>query len=242
MPVMKFHAPYESAFLPVEVAAYMLHPSDENQRRAYLVRMMAEYTLWCANEDGLETVLVEVLKDLLEIAASTKTDTMESLTLRGSVAGEILLNLIKLNASGEEASVNKAIHLGAQYFQEAQNSLGGSIAPSESSIRRAWSAYMPVAHFWAALRIHVQSTENVSAPISPDLDLQQLSLATELGKLAPTLTSRNASKLICTPDDLWTLPHLIELPSCIFKCHGLEEDDLERLRCYTAPSVSRYDH
>ena len=134
MPVMRFHAPYEAAFLPFEVTAYMLHPADEKLRNAYLARKMAEYTLHCANEDGLESVPVEILKDLLESPAPAGMDAMESIAIRGSVAGEILLNLIKLSASDEDASVNKAIHLGAQYFQEAQNSAEKRIAPSDRSI------------------------------------------------------------------------------------------------------------
>lgn len=241
MPVMRFHAPYEAAFLPFEVTAYMLHPADEKLRSAYLARKMADYTLLCANEDGLESVPVEILKDLLESPAPAGMDAMESIAIRGSVAGEILLNLIKLSASGEDASVNKAIHLGAQYFQDAQNSAEKRIAPSDRSIRRAWSAYMPAAHLWAALRIHIQSTENLATPISPDLYLQQLSLATELGKLVPTLTSKNAKEPTLTPNDLWTLPYFVELPGCTFKCRGLDEHEREWLRCYKAPSVSKYD-
>lgn len=241
MPVMKFHAPYEAAFLPFEVTAYMLHPADEKLRNAYLARKMAEYTLRCANDDGLESVPVEVLKDLLESPTSAGTDAMESLAIRGSVAGEILLNLIKLTASGEDASVNKAIHLGTQYFQEARNSLGGRIAPGERSIRRAWSAYMTVAHFWAALQIHVQSTANLATPISSDSYLQQLSLGKELGKLAPQLTSKNAREPIWTPNELWTLPCTIELPICTFRCHGLDEQERNWLRSYKAPSISKFD-
>lgn len=241
MPVMTFHAPYEAAFLPFEVTAYMLHPADEKLRNAYLARKMAEYTLRCASEDGLESVPIEVLKDLLESPTSAAIDAMESLAVRGSVAGEILLNLIKLTASGEDASVNKAIHLGAQYFQDAQNSLGGRIAPGERSIRRAWSTYMPVAHFWAALQIHVQSTANLATPISPVSYLQQLSLGNELGKLAPKLISKNAREPACAPNELWTLPCSIELPGCTFRCHGLDEQEQDWLRSYKAPSISKYD-
>ena len=207
----------------------------------YFTRKMAEYTLFCASGDGLESVPVEVLKDLLESPATAGADAMESLAIRGAVAGEILLNLIKLNASGEDASVNKAIHLGAQYFQEARNSLGGKISPGERSIRRAWSAFMPVAHFWAALQIHVQSTANLATPISSDSYLQQLSLGNELGKLAPKLTSKNAREPICTPNALWTLPCSVELPSCTFRCHGLDEQERDWLRNYRAPSISKFD-
>lgn len=241
MPAMKFHAPYEAAFLPFEVAAYMLHPIDEKLRNAYLARKMAEYRVFCAGEEGLESVPVDVLKDLLESPIAAGVDAIEGLTIQGSVAGEILLNLLKLNASGEDASVNKAIHLGAQYFQEAQNSLGGEVAPGDRSIRRAWSAYRPVAHFWAALQIHLQSTATPSAPINWDSYLQQLSLGNELGKLAPKLTSKNARKPVLPENDLWTLPCFVELPGCVFRSDGLDEQEKDWLRSYKAPSIRKYD-
>lgn len=238
---MKFHATYEAGFLPCEVAAYMLHPTDEELRNTYLSRKMAEYTLFCATEDGLESVPTEVLKDLLESPGSAQANAVEYLSIMGSVAGELLLNLIKLSASDEEASVGKAIHLGAPYFKEAKNSLGARISPSKSSIQRAWSAYKPVAHFWAALRIHIQATANPSTTISPDSYLQLLSLAHELGKLAPTLTSTHAGAPIYSPDVLWTIPNFVELPGCTFNCLGLDDQEREHLRGYKAPSVRKYD-
>lgn len=241
MPVMKFHAPYEAGFLPCEVTAYMLHPADEKLRNAYLTKKMAEYTLFCATEDGLESVPTEVLKGLLESHDSAQANAVEKLSIMGSVAGELLLNLIKLSASDEEASVGKAIHLGAPYFKEAKNSLGGRISPSKSSIQRAWSAYKPVAHFWAALRIQVQATANPATPISPDSYLQQLSLANVLGKLAPTLTSTHAGAPIYSQDVLWTLPNFVDLPGCAFNCLGLDDHEREWMLEYTAPSASKYD-
>lgn len=205
----------------------------------YLAQKKAEYTLYCADEDGIERVPTKVLRELLEISGSTYTHDMENLCLQGAVAGEILLNLIKLNASDEEASVNKAIRLLDLYFKDAKNFLGSSIASSLSSIRRAWSDYKYVAHFWAALRIHVESAENLAAPIGPDSYLQLLSLATALGKLAPTLSSTHAPKRIYKPDSLWVLPHFVQLPNCSFKCHGLDHHERAWIRKYKAPSVSK---
>jgi len=241
MPVMKFYAPDEAGFLPCEVGAYMLYPTSAKLRNAYLAQNMAGYTLFLADEDELESVPKEVLKALLESLDCIRVDRFEKLSIMGSVAGEILLNLIKLSASGEEASVGRATDLGSPYFQEARNSLGGRIASSDSSIERAWKDYKFVAHFWAALRIHVQATANPATPISPDSYLQLLSLANELGKLAPTLTSKHAGAPIYSSDVLWTLPNFIELPGCTFNCHGLDEQEQERLRTYTAKSASKSD-
>lgn len=242
MPVMKFHEPYEAAFLPCEVMAYMLCPADEELRNAYLKQKMAQYTLFCSREDGLEFVPIEVCEDLVESIAAAKTDEMESIAVHGSIAGEILQTLIKMAASGKEASVNKAITYGSHYFREARDSLGGKISHSESSLWRAWSGFKPVAHLWAAFQIHVHSTENLSMPINPNSYLQQLSLANELGKLAQKLTSKNAKKPIFSSDELWTLPSSVELPRCTFRSRGLDEQELEWLRRnHKSSSVSKYD-
>lgn len=230
MPVMKFQEPYEAAFLPCEVMAYMLYPADEELRNAYLKLKMAEYTLFCSREDGLEFVPIEVCEDLLASRSIASTDDMKSIAIQGSITGEMLLTLIKLAASGEEPSVYKAITYGSHYFHEARDSLGGEISHSESSLRRAWSGFKPVAHLWAAFQIYVHSTENLSMPINPNLYLQQLSLANELGKLAQKLSSKHAPRPIFSSSELWTLPSSVELPKCELKPHGLEEQELKWLR------------
>lgn len=244
MPMMKFHQPYEAAFLPCEVTAYMLHPVDEKRRNAYLAQKNAEYSLHCAREDKRESVPIEVLEFLLENPYTAITGEMESIAIQGSIAGEMLLTLVELAASGKEASVYKAITYGSHYFREARDSLGEEISHSKTSLRRAWSGFKTVAHLWAAFQIHVNSpSENLSMPINPNSYLLQLSLANELGKLAQKLSSKNAAKPIFSSNELWTLPSSVELPKCTFMPPGLDEQELEwLLRNHRSSSVSKYDN
>ncbi len=243
MPVMKFHSPYELAFLPFEVTAYMLYPADEKLRNAYLARKNAEYSLRCAREDKRESVPIEVLEFLLENPYTAITGEMESIAIQGSIAGEMLLILIELAASGKEASVYKAITYGSHYFREARDSSGEEISHSKTSLRRAWSGFKTVAHLWAAFQIHVHSPGNLSIPINPNSCLQQLSLANELGKLAQKLSSKHAPKPIFSSNELWTLPSSVELPKCTFMPPGLNEQELEwLLRNHRSSSVSKYDN
>lgn len=244
MPVMKFYAPYEAGFLPCEVMAYMLYPADEELRNAYLKQKMAEYTLFCSREDGLEFVPIEVLEDLLTSRSIASTDDMKSIAIQGSIAGEMLLTLIKLDASVKEASVEKAITYCQHYLHGAQAPSGKKIAHQKRTLRRAWSGFKPVAHLWAAFQIHVHSPpENLSMPINPNSYLLQLSLANELGKLAQKLSSKNAAKPIFSSNELWTLPSSVELPRCTFRSPGLDEQELEWLRRnHKSSSVSKYDN
>ncbi len=241
MPIMKFHAPYDAAFLPFEVTAYMLHPADEKQRNAYLARKMADFALHCSIEDERESVPIEILKDLLQSPAKAEVDAIESLTIRGSIAGELLLYLIKLSVSHEDPSVGMAIHLGTQCFRGVKKSAGRRIASSERTIWRIWSSYKSVAHFWAALQIHVQSTSDLSNSISSDSFLQLLSLANELGELTKTLESNRAKETAYAQDELWSLPYFVELPTCAFRCHGLDDQERNWMRSYTALSPKKYD-
>ncbi|MNF58839.1 hypothetical protein D3C84_404110 [compost metagenome] len=205
MPAIKFYAPYEAPFLPFNITAYMLFPKDENLRESYMAQKLAEYTLFCADEDQIDSVPIEILKGLLINRNQANPDIRENIVLSGSTAGHILLNLIKLDASGEEASVNKAIYLGAEYFADAENAAGGKIASSdERHIRRAWSSHKSVAHFWAALQVQIQTDTKLTGIDSTDLYLRLPSLAKELSKIAITLTNKNAKGPIFKPDELWT--------------------------------------
>lgn len=242
MPTMNFHSSFEAAFLPFEVAAYMLYPSDEKLRNAFLAQKMADFALHCSIEDELESVPIDILKDLLENPEKSGMDTIEKFVIRGSIAGEILLYLIKLSVSNEDPSVGMAIHLGTHYFSGVKNTSGRRIASSKRTIWRIWSNYKSVAHFWAALQLHFQSTFDLSNPSDSDSLLQLLSLANELGELARTLESKRSKEAAYAQDELWSLPYFIELSGCEFRCHGLNEQERVWMRNYTALSPNKNEN
>ena len=235
MPIMEFHAPYDSAFLPYEITAYMLFPQDAPKRSAYLARKMAEYTLKQSQEDS-HLIPAEILQDLLENSTVSAPEITEHIVKQACVAAEIFLNLVKLHCSGEDASVNKAMFLGDSFFKHAQNKVMGKISSSESSIRRAWTAYKPAAHLWAAYIIINDTAEHDS-----DSYLQQLSIAKELVKIAPKVSSKNAKEPRFSSDELWTIPDFVELPECSFLCSGLNEAERGRLPDYEKRSVSKHE-
>jgi hypothetical protein len=241
MPEIKSYAPYETFFLPFDITAYMLFPNDNDLRESYLALKLAEYKLFCAEEDEIDSVPIEILEGLLSNRNQYKPHNSESNVLYGSIAGHILLNLLKLDVSGEGASVNKAIYLGAGYFADAENAAGGKIASSnERNIRRAWSSHKSVANLWAALQIQIQTDILFTGGSSADSFRRQLSLAKVLSRLAVKLTSKNAKGPIFAPHEIWTIPESIQLPTCRFKCQGLDRSDREMLKNYKVTSASKY--
>lgn len=234
MPIMEFHAPYDSAFLPYEITAYMLFPKSSSKRSAYLAKKMAEYTLK-QSQDGSHLIPAEILQDLLENSTAGAPEITEHIVKQACVAAEIFLNLVKLHCSGEDASVNKAIFLGDNFFEHAQNKAKGKISSSESSIRRAWTAYTPSAHLWAAYII-INTAEHNSESY-----LRQLSIATELVKIAPKVSSKNAKEPRFSSDELWTIPDFVKLPECSFLCSGLNAAERGRLPDYEKRSVSKHE-
>lgn len=246
MPVMKFHAPYEAAFLPFEVTAYMLHPDNETKRNAYLALKMAEYTDFYTTQDGIDSPFLDVIKDLVEKTAPTIQEPMKILCREGTVAGEILLYQIKLSVSHEDPSVGMAKHLAAkklaaQYFSDLKKTDREKISNGNRTLWRRWSTYNSVAHLWAALQIQIQLTPDLSNLSSWDSYLKQLSLANELGKLKKTLKSNRAKQTDDADDAIWTLPSFVELPGCLFRCHGLDEEEREWMLDYKAPSAKKDD-
>ncbi len=67
----------------------------------------------------------------------------------GLLAGDVLLNVYRIDNTGMPASVNKAVFLRASQDNDAP--------VSERKVRHAWSDYRSVAPFWAALRLRQQA-------------------------------------------------------------------------------------
>jgi hypothetical protein len=88
---------------------------------------------------------------LAELSEVERLDRHEGYAIqRGLIAGELLWYIVRLEHSGYEGSVNKAVYLLEQILQKAkaQGNYHGPCNPA--SIRAAWSSHRSVAHFWAA--------------------------------------------------------------------------------------------
>jgi hypothetical protein len=236
MPIMELYAPEEPDFLPLNVMAYMLFPSTESEpsRKAYLAREWAKYVVMRADERGQRNVPIEVLRDVLGVDRETVQEASDSLVKRGCVAGELFTYLVRLSCSGIEPSLNKATHMADEYFVHAVNEVGTKISSSHASTRKAWYAFNPASHLWAAfLHLHANGAD------LPLIGLKLPALAEKFSALAPTITDSDNQTVVFSDQELWTLPSTIELPEVEVRILELGPEEERRLKTLLKRSISK---
>ncbi len=233
---MEIYAPEWTEFLPINVFAYMLYPKDEPTRQAFLANKCGEITLRQAQESHAVDVTLPVglMEIILKNRGATVHEASVKTTLSGSVAGNILLGLIEMQAEGIEPSVNKAIHLAKIFFERAENQAGQKVKITDTrSYRRHWAAYKPVAHFWAAIQLAADPLHSDHwATAMQDDPLRILALARDLLHAAEGITNTNSAGPILSREEMWTLPDSIQLPDQQMTCTGLTDTQRKDLESY----------
>lgn len=152
-------------------------------------------------------------------------DEIEKSNPRGSYAGKILLHLIEASTSQpDDCSVNKAMFL-------TWKSLDGVLlrnnkaAPSEkSTIKRAWREYKDVSHFFAAIEILMQMSDNDPSKLAFQDILAISEKLVELAENIPALIEWKP----------WRIMPGTQLPSCNLAPAPLTQDAIAALRDYSA--------
>lgn len=239
MPVMDIY-PSES-LLPIQLAAYMLHPEDEESRDTFVAHKLAEMYLQNAKEDGEDEVhlSVRVLEIILQSRGTHLHEATEAVILEGSIAGQIILKLIEMQESGVQPSVKKAIHLSQAFFSEAKSKAGGAV--TKTTWRRfydSWSKYKATAHLWAA--VYFLAEEIVSLDALAEAPLRFAALAHAILDQAKSLGNKNLKGPIIDLNEMWTMPDEIELPPVQMRCHGLSDEQKEVLKEYSARKFTDY--
>lgn len=100
MPEMVLCAPFEPEFLDLELMAYMLFPSDDEQgatlRRSYFWKNRSVYERIEAEDEGRLAVSLEIFEELENIPSGTITDPKEIQVKQAFAAGQILYCLLAL--------------------------------------------------------------------------------------------------------------------------------------------------
>lgn len=233
MPVMELCAPYEPEFLVLEVMAYMLFPSDDEQhailRRSYFWKNRALYERIDAENEGRQAVPVEIFEELENIPSGMIPDPEEAQVKQALAAGEILYYLLKLQANGTKPSFNKAYRLADNFIENALNRTGNPIASSKPSVQRAWTTYKSVSHLWAACTHLVEEGT---------FSLKHVSLAHQFAELTPTIKKSDGKTEVLSKELLWVLPDSILLPSCTLRDTGLDENENEILLKHPTGSIT----
>lgn len=248
----------------------MAHPSDESERQRYLARL-AEH-IHASVEEASRRAVSEELKVYPEGAKILVSTTAERLagTLAGmggfaalvgapaygelsdrllssfwpgSIVGDILTDVLQLDAHGHGGSVRKAVALAQDYLSRATTLSGeASRGASKRFVQESWSRFKPVAHFWAAYRVwffkslpHDDKEPNPSSPLCP-FYIESLpgflAVAADFLHLGSEHYAHGQRSPTLNPADVWTLPANLPLPDAVLTFPEPEPWKLEVLEAY----------
>lgn len=238
MPTMEFFAGEDIPldFVLIETISYMLFPKSEGHRERYVAHRYGDFLLQGAT-DGAIAMPTEMFEAILRDNKPKEVKTpSHSIISKGCIAGEILINLIELDAEGGETSVNRATYLAEDYFWKATNTKGNrSAVLAGEKMKSAWSQFKSVSHFWAANNI-------IAADPNRDDWLQSivkdparfLAIAMKAKEKASVIKRYDGKGTIVPENNFWVLPSDIELPNCQWECTGLRDTQKEVNRRYKA--------
>lgn len=220
----------------------MAFPNDQTMREKYLAVRYGRLFLDTAKDSELDNISMPT--SMLELLLSSPVEgdilvASHQSTVHGSIAGEILLFLLEMQAGEERPSINKAIHLAEDYFSRAADAAGKKPPTSDRTLRAAWSRFANVAHLWAANCLLV-STMPREAAIQKwtDEPMHVLAIAHDLLRKASAIKSSHGREAlpILPADRAWVLPSAIQLPVANCVVSGLQEWQKTRLSGYSRVS------
>ncbi len=211
------------------VVRVMCHPDSEEDRREFL-RSIQAWTVAEAftDEPPLPTDMVPkdvrmALADGLSLHRALPK-AAKSAGYGGAVSGNILLFILRCaEHSPKDMSVLKAVDIiGRKLVRDGRRIRKqgeGTIAASRSAIMNAWTAFKPVAHFWAATRLwqlEDRVTDWYYLLFRVDDLLEFIALAEELRQRGEALYARGQKTLdrsVLDPSAAWRVPDSLTLPN-----------------------------
>ncbi len=228
----------------IRILALMHFPTDEALRQQYLAVKVSEWELGGALMTDLFKIEVSRLQTLLESPGKSKLrDITDSLSKRGFVAGDFLLNICGMHSFPEdfdEPSERKAVFLAERFANETEYKDGSSLPADRSSILRIVKEFRDVAHLWAAWRFH----EIIPGRNQEDILMSAQSIREFLG-IAGTLQDfgcsfvpkRSRSEIpILNNETIWTVPDSV--PRIELSWPSPPSHIIENLRFYKTPSTN----
>jgi hypothetical protein len=155
----------------------------------------------------------------------------------GKAAGEILLTIKRMYDAGFEGGVNKAVYLLVELYKSCPPK-DEYMPTNRTNIMGAWQTFKPVSHLWAALR-HCEMQG-----FNPLHDFAKfLAYAECFRHFATTFRARRQRGLpTLLPQEIWTVPKSISLPSVKLDMPPLNTEEKDILKNYLVPNRKHLDH
>jgi hypothetical protein len=204
----------------LHLQAWMLFPRDASTRHALLARRRLSQAVREAGHTTTTLVAIEDVQRALTASIGPELDRQcVDAVKEGSIAGMILRIIYESHQRGaEEPSFQKALLACRQFAPGKRYGDNKPLRYAPMSIRRAWAAYEPVAHLWAALEFTKQGAPQPSGmQFEPDTfqdptkRVRLLGMARAIGDFATTFVPKRKKP----PEPLISPQSLVRIPSHI---------------------------
>ena len=155
----------------------------------------------------------------------------------GKTAGNMLWTIKRMHDAGFEGGVNKAVYLLTKKYERHPPD-DTAILTKRTHIMDAWKIFKPVAHLWAALwHCEMQG-------FNPLHDFAKfLAYAECFRHFATAFRARRQRGLpTLLPQEIWTVPKSISLPSVKLDMPPLTTEEKDILKDYLVPNRKHLDH
>lgn len=237
----------------LRVYAYMAHPRSEISRLQFLARMTEQVVAHVQPvleerypADLASAVLGAQLGRWLQPlggfprlttapSAERVGDRLVESVWPGSVAGDVLTYLHRMEVSGFKPSVNKAVAISVRYLTRAVDLRGATGGRSPRYVREQWEAFKPSVHLWAAYRAWLAEMEgdiSLPPPVSEEGLPLFLALAEWFAERGLNMFAHGQKMPTLNPSELWRVPQHVRLPTLQIQELPLPEWALEVVRSY----------
>lgn len=233
MPVMQVSRELGAWSTFADVFCYMIAPPDTAQpdharARDTIVGELLSRSV--QGEAGDVQLSAAALRHILQQPMQWKhllEGSGEAALRGGTAAGQMLLSLLNMHASGEDVSVSKARTIASEYFRGARSASGQKGAGSDRSLKEAWRRFRSVSHFWGA---HCLAMHGVGRnPVDDDSLNLWLATACQLADMAigtpvAERARRDSRVTVLDARSAWLLPLDVRatLPRADLRTSGLE--------------------
>ena len=232
------------------VVRVMCYPDSEEDRREFLRSIQAWTAAEAFNDDpplpsdmAPKDVRMALADGLSLHTALSKA--AKSVRYEGALSGEILLFILRCaEHSPKDMSVLKAVDLiGRALVKDSvriRKQGGRTIAASRTVIMNAWTAFRPVAHFWAAVqlwKVEGRVTEWPYLLFRVDDLLEFIALAEDLRHRGEALYAHGQKTLgrsVLDPSATWRAPDCLALPNVQVTLPPLTDQEKSWLKEYRA--------
>lgn len=201
-------------FLALELQCAMLFPHD------FAARSSARATLVLNRLSAGPRETVTASAALVQLALQGRglealKKQMQDLTIQGTIAGEMLLDLLEMRKAGDRPTVAASGERQRLALLRYETFGGERKSYSERSIKAAWVRFRPVAHFWAASRLALGQLGPELWPAYMEASPKEvIAVAMDLLARASTLVSANSNgpEPLFDLTEAWAPPPDLELP------------------------------